>query len=131
MRYLFLVLALAGCGVSPPPGWTVYGGTPAQQAQALQLLDAARTVAPGSLQGDGGIGIVGLYELPGYCTMPATNCAYSLQDGRTVVIVLDMPDLSLGALPHELAHHILNSGDQGAADRLGLLIVAEYRRAHP
>lgn len=129
LRLLVLALALTGC-LSPPPGWTVTGGTPAQQAQALQLLEAARVVAPGSLQGDGGVGIVGPYDLPFYCLSCAAGCAY-FSDGRPVVVVLDQPDISAGALPHELAHIIRRSSDEQAADQLGAVILAEYRRAHP
>jgi hypothetical protein len=124
-----LLLAL-GCP-GPPPGWTVSGGTPAQQAQALELLDAARVVAPGSLAGDGGIGIVTSGEIPMYCLQLAAGCAYSTPSGRAVVVCLDVPDLTLSALPHELAHLALNSRDQVAADQVGALIVAEYRSSHP
>ena len=130
-RLVPILLFLSACATPPPQGWTVTGGTPTQQVQALDLLGMGRNLHPGTLGGDGGIAIVSPSDMLTYCLGPYNGCAYTSPEGRATAVVLDVPDLTLSALPHELCHLISNTDSQVSADTCGTEIVTFYRKAHP
>jgi hypothetical protein len=135
------VLAFSGCAHAPtrPPGtWEVVGGTPAQQAQALALVDAAKTALPDSkgLLARGGV-VRLMAEIPsspfGCFATPPKKLSGCSGPGR-IDVLWPHPkcpagaDLTCSALAHELAHLALGTSDQGRSDAGGALVVKEYRR---
>jgi hypothetical protein len=131
MRYAPLLALFATACLSPPPGWTVSGGTEAQQAQALALVTAAREVS-GQPLSDGAISLVIAPAQIGTRDGRTLSGLSSPLDGFCAVDVLVWPEHGLGpdlidtAIGHELAH--CAGVSQEGADEYGQRIVDAYRR---
>jgi hypothetical protein len=131
MKYAPLIAMFATACLAPPPGWTVSGGTEAQQAQALALVTAARDVS-GLPLSDGSILLVVAPAQIGTRDGRTISGLSSTVDGHCAVDVLVWPERGLGpdlldtAIGHELAHCI--GLPQEDADKYGERIVEEYRR---
>ena len=125
MRPILLALCLAGC-LSPPPGWSVVGGTNEQQAQAHGMIRAARAVS-GLPLADGQIDIVpyiGPYTTPeGRATHYAGATGTIL--GRCMIEVLEDEAPFLARVGHELGH--CWEASESGAECYGRAILADYR----
>jgi hypothetical protein len=120
---LMCLLLLSACA-NAPKGWSVVGGSPEQQAQALRMVEVAKGIVP--LPADGGIQIVTTpYGLDGQCParpgLHVSGCAYV---GPSIAILvmppLLGPELSTTALAHELCH-AGGVGEAGAEDCAALV----------
>lgn len=134
MRALLLALVLLGA-CRRDSGWTIVNGDSAQTEQALDLLEAARTVTghplaygwvdlvrhPHQIGNRDGAVLTGLATCPGMSVL--------LWEAQGLG-----PDLLNTSLAHELAHCTMPQTEcspaaEAEADRIGALIVEEYRRA--
>jgi hypothetical protein len=128
----FLVLStLLGCK-QPSGPWTVEGGTNAQQAQTLSMVQVAKDTTndrTGLLRGGGVIAIHSDRKdaLVGLCSVPPGYVPAGCVTGfRIDVLVWEPdglgPDMRTTALSHELCHLGLDTLDEPKADSCGTTV---------
>jgi len=140
VRLALLALLAAGCAHAParPTAWTVTGGTPEEQAQALAIVQAAVRLYPSLPPQE--VHLLPAIDRPCGYRLPEPDGVYHyagcVASGVWVLWPHPRchPDLTCSALSHELCHLALNvwgndKESQGRVDACALLITQEYRRA--
>ena len=146
MTRVLLTLALVATSCAAPNGpWRVQGvASAAEEAQALQLVEAARAVLPDEKGWLAQGGHIYLFpDVRGVCSVPPPKVPTGCCTTGRVWVLHPHPvggyDVARSALAHELAHLGLASGggfggpldlvSEARADAGALLVVQEYRRA--
>jgi hypothetical protein len=121
-KLLGVIVVLQLACLHPPHGYSVWGGTPEQQAAANDMWVVAKAVtgdAYGALSGDFGIRFSPTqYDLVQYCQYDfntVAGCTYRSGDGFAVVIEIHPDQLVTDtALAHELCHvgYVTTNEDQ-------------------
>lgn len=141
-RLPLIALLLAGCATTPKPGpWSVATAPDAvTAAQALAIVDAAKTLYPGTLEYGKVIRLLPDIDVPCWGAPAQPGGLVTAACFREADLFVKWPhpkcpagaDLTCSAEAHELCHLALRGeATELQADACGLLVAQEWRRSQP